>query len=370
MSDRLRPYQAEIVSEVSTALKKHKRIVVSCPTGGGKTITALDGIVPMLPRPVLWVTHRRELKRQVEEHKADVAVNMVQSYKKKREYKSVIIDEGHHLCAQLYQTLFDDFPTALFIALTATPYRLDGVGLGKCGFTHIVYGPDIFFLTKEGYLSPAKVFVPEMETGNSWKPRDAAYKIKEQSFHKAIVYCRSVSEAIDTSDYLDMIGVKASAIYGALDNEKRHELEESFRDGETKVLCNHTIFTEGYDVPGIDMVVLNRLTSSRGLWRQMTGRGLRPDPDKRSCTILDLANNAAMHGSIYDHEIYDLAGTFERSEGITPEEREIIERATNDYQYNRNQGLKEWTQPPKPVSIRESLLKLRSRSPLRKLLTA
>lgn len=368
--ENLRDYQKEIASGVDVAMKANRRIVVSCPTGGGKTITALEGIVPMLPKPILWITHRRELKRQVEDHKADVTVHMIQSFRKKREYASVIVDEAHHVCADLYQGLFESFPRAFFVALTATPYRLDGVGLGKCGFSNIVYGPDIFFLTKEGFLAPAKVFIPQLETFGSWKPRDAAYKIKEQDFGKGIVYCRTVAEAMDTREGLEMIGIKAAAIHGEMDHETRHRLEKGFRDGETRVLCNHTIFTEGYDVPEIDMVVLNRATESRGLWRQMTGRGLRPVPDKRLCVILDLANNASIHGSIYDSEVYDLDGTFERAEGRSKEDQEVLDRTMRDYRYNRNQGLKEWTQPPKPVSIRESLLRLKSNSPLRKLLTA
>lgn len=292
---------------------------------------------------------------------------MIQSFQPSREYGSVIIDEGHHVCASQYQKIFDSFPSAVFVALTATPYRMDGVGLGSCGFTKLIHGPDIFDLTHLGFLAPAKTLVPISESQGAWSPEATARQIVESRFRKAIVYCRSVSDATETANICSSMGIKAKTVHGGMDEGDRALAEKSFRVGKVNVLCNHTIYTEGYDVPSVDLIVLSRFTESRCLWRQMTGRGLRLSEGKDSCTILDLAGNAIAHGSIYDREIYDLTGHVESTESRHFEQPS---KPHPPYIYNPEQALKEWKPSPKPISIRESLQRLKSKSPLHRLLTA
>jgi superfamily II DNA or RNA helicase len=64
-------------------------------------------------------------------------------------------------------------------------------------------------------------------------------------------------------------------------------------------VCNVGVATEGYDDPGIHSVIMARKTKSFGLYLQMAGRGLRPDPktDKHELILLDHADNLGEHGS-------------------------------------------------------------------------
>ncbi len=57
--------------------------------------------------------------------------------------------------------------------------------------------------------------------------------------------------------------------------------------GDTTVVCNYGVLTEGFDLPDIRCVVLARPTRQLGLYRQMVGRGLRPAPDKDKLVVLD-----------------------------------------------------------------------------------
>jgi len=364
---KLHVFQDWVCDEFFASLGEHRRIVVACPTGSGKTVIAMHGILRYLPAPVLWVTHRRELLKQAERHKMPVNVQMVGSFSG-GDFKSVIIDEGHHCSAAQYQQIFRALPKAIVVALTATPYRLDGVGLGSCGFTKIINGPDTLELTKLRVLCPAVTFVPGSESTSSWVAHDCAKLIAARRFKKAIVYCRTVEDAVKTSSELIRIGVRSSVIHGETKEQHREDIEESFRNGKTKVLCNHTIFTEGYDLPEVDMIVLNRHTQSRCLWKQMTGRGLRRSHGKTRFIILDLAGNGVTHGSIYDREIYGLDGSVEKVE--QRELPESSERDESEYEYNAAEKLKLWKPQPRPISIIESLHRLKSRSPLLKLMTA
>ena len=364
---KLHVFQDRVCDEFFSSLGEHRRIVVACPTGSGKTVIAMHGILRHLPAPVLWVTHRRELVEQAERHKMPVNVQMVGSFSG-GDFKAVIIDEGHHCSAWQYREIFRALPEAIVVALTATPYRLDGVGLGSCGFTKIINGPDTMELTKLHVLCPAVTFVPGSESTLAWKAADCAKLIAARRFKKAIVYCRTVEDAVETSAELKRAGVRSSVIHGKTKDCHRKNIEDSFRNGKTRVLCNHTIFTEGYDLPEVDMIVLNRHTQSRCLWKQMTGRGLRRSPGKTRCLILDLAGNGVTHGSIYDKEIYGLDGSVEKIE--QRESVEPSERNATDYEYNAAEKLKLWKPKPKPISIIESLHRLKSKSLLLRLKTA
>lgn len=361
----LRDYQQTIVSETIEALQTHSMIVVACPTGAGKTVIAVHGLLPALKGKTAWVTHRKELAKQVQSYGQNLDVFMAQG-EIDGEYDSIIIDEGHHVCASQYRKVLASYPSAKIIALTATPYRLDGVGLGSCGFSKIIHGPDCYELTERGILCPARVYIPRSEQTSAWIPQAAADRIIRTQFTKAIVFCRSVAEAKLTAELLSVYGIRSESIDGTTDQKHREELFYDFANGKIKVLCNHTIFTEGVDVPNVDLIVLNRHTLSRCLWKQMIGRGTRNAPGKTECIVLDLAGNGVLHGSIYDREIYDLNGKVESTEARTITAFSNLNE-TRKYQYNEGEELKEWKPQPKPVRIIENLQRLKSRSPLHKL---
>jgi superfamily II DNA or RNA helicase len=361
------PYQSDVVDQFRLEMLNHKRIVVACPTGAGKTVIALHGILPLLPGPVLWITHRRELARQIANYGMDIDAVMIQSGMPEKHYSSVIIDEAHHACAGQYEWIFQKYSDSYVVALTATPYRMDGKGLGECGFSSIITGPDIFSLTQSGNLCESMTLVPNSEEIGAWEPDDAANIISKTAFNKALVYGRSVSDCEDMAKCLRAAGIPAESVDGSMGFVERDQISERFTSGATRVLCNHTIFTEGNDIPGVDCVVLNRFTHSRSLWKQMVGRGLRTAPGKSICTILDLAGNGCRHRSIYDQEVFDLNG---RVLNTISRECPKASAENQDYEYNQPQELKVWKPAPKPIVILESLLRLKSKSPMHKLLIA
>ena len=73
--------------------------------------------------------------------------------------KLIVWDECHHLAAGSWRAIFEAFPTAFHIGLTATPERLDGKGLGTF-FKEMIHGPSVQQLIQDGYLSPYKLYAP------------------------------------------------------------------------------------------------------------------------------------------------------------------------------------------------------------------
>jgi DNA repair protein RadD len=66
--------------------------------------------------------------------------------------------------------------------------------------------------------------------------------------------------------------------------------------GETEVVSNCMVLTEGWDMPAIGCLVLARPTKQMGLFRQMIGRGLRPAEGKTDAIILDHSGAVYRHG--------------------------------------------------------------------------
>jgi hypothetical protein len=76
--------------------------------------------------------------------------------------------------------------------------------------------------------------------------------------------------------------------------------------GETKVVCNCAVLTEGFDEPSIDCIVIARPTKSKPLYIQMVGRGTRTYPGKQNCLVLDVVGVTKRHSIMTASEIFDL----------------------------------------------------------------
>jgi superfamily II DNA or RNA helicase len=90
-------------------------------------------------------------------------------------------------------------------------------------------------------------------------------------------------------------GVQAEALDGGTPLEIRREILRRFHRGETQVVANCAVLTEGFDEPAVDCIVVARPTRSRPLYVQMIGRGTRPYPGKDDCLVLDLVGATARH---------------------------------------------------------------------------
>ena len=144
-------YQEDMKARIEKALCLHRSVMAQMPTGTGKTylLTAvIDSFVRANPKAKVWiVAHRRELVSQIDEtvrkfHSYSSATSSLLSSVKAmsiqwlmRHYDEIeekpgmiVIDEAHHALAKTYKEMWERFPKAKFLGLTATPCRLNGKG--------------------------------------------------------------------------------------------------------------------------------------------------------------------------------------------------------------------------------------------------
>src|SRR5574337_939616 len=131
-------------------------------------------------------------------------------------------------------------------------------------------------------------------------------------------YTTLFRSSLATRDAFLDAGFKAAHVDGETSIQERMATLRAFRQGSIEILTNCNLFTEGFDLPAIDTVILNRTTASKCLFTQMVGRGLRPSLDKEHGIIIDMGNNIYKHGFVEDEQEYDLHKKKKKGDGVYP----------------------------------------------------
>jgi DNA repair protein RadD len=113
-----------------------------------------------------------------------------------------------------------------------------------------------------------------------------------------LVFCVDVAHTELVTDRLRAHGIACAMVVGTTPPDDRAAMLAQFRAGALQALVGCEVFTEGFNVPAIDAVILLRPTKSRSLMLQMCGRGCRQAPEKRDCVIIDLSDNLERHAPL------------------------------------------------------------------------
>jgi len=109
------------------------------------------------------------------------------------------------------------------------------------------------------------------------------------------VFAADLKHAMSLAEMFQMQGVNAVWISGETPLRLRRSFLEKLRKGEIRVIVNCMVFTEGFDEPSLDAILVARPTRSLVLYCQMIGRGLRPFPGKKNCLFIDFVDNSSKH---------------------------------------------------------------------------
>jgi superfamily II DNA or RNA helicase len=336
----LREHQIQPVEKTLAALKEGARALGVAPTGIGKTVIAAH-VISRFGGRSLTLIHREELVEQTldklrmvglsdlgvvkaerDETGAQHVVASIQTLahaqrrqRLGRDFALVWTDEAHHAAAPSYLSTLDDlgcFPhphdqawgnrPALF-GTTATPDRLDKLGLASI-FDKIVFEIQLLSMIRAGYLADIialRIVLPidldgvhvrggdlvESELAAAYERVDAPRRIasafaEHAATRKAAVFVPGVKLAHATAAALRERGFVAEALDGSMRDE-RPAILARLASGETQIVTNCQVLTEGWDSPSVDCIVMARPTQSRALYQQIVGRGLRPYPNKANC---------------------------------------------------------------------------------------
>ena len=375
---KLFDYQKDMAMRIEKAFRLYRSVMAQMPTGTGKTVVLASVVESFLgehPLKSVWiVAHRRELVSQIQETIERVFSNRLAEKEDgssdnliekpldsslftlrsslikamsiqwlARHYDEIgeepgmiVIDEAHHALAKTYKEMWERFPKAKFLGLTATPCRLNGKGFIDL-FDVLVQSWSVPEFISKGRLATYD-FVSIKSNGvtqrliDSLQKRgaDGDYQNKEmdmllnkrpsierlyRSFEeygkdrKGIVYAINISHAKKIVELYQEHGIKAVAIDSKTPAAERQADIETFKKGDIQVLVNVDIFSEGFDCPDVEFVQLARPTLSLAKYLQMVGRGLRVAKGKKCCVIIDNVGLYRVFG--LPSQIWDWKATFE-----------------------------------------------------------
>lgn len=343
----LRDYQDKSKKEIFTSWDSCDSVLFQMPTGTGKT-RLFSSIVSDISKyysssalgRILIIAHRQELIEQISstldslgvghsvfagdnkkvfDNKVFVASIQTITHKSNHDRaieifpQFVIIDEAHHAIAKSYQKLWNLFPDAKFLGVTATPYRMGRGGFSKI-FDKLITSEQTYKFIKDKWLSEYEYYcvIDNSLTYNTIKSikeygADGDYKVsvlkdkidiepirsklldnylKYAKGKKGIIYsiCKDHSKHI-CKEY-SAAGLRIVDIDSDTPKQERAEYIRKFKAGLLDIIVNVDIFSEGFDCPDIEFIQLARPTRSLSKYLQQVGRGLRKSDD-RKCIILD-----------------------------------------------------------------------------------
>jgi superfamily II DNA or RNA helicase len=345
----LRPYQQTAKEEIFAAWDECDNVMFQMPTGTGKTrlFTSIIsdikawGILKQQEPKILIIAHRVELIEQISENLDKYKVNhgIIAGGKERnlrplvqvasiqtithRTNKDVacslgvdfiIIDEAHHSTANSYKKLWDLYPNAKKLGVTATPWRMNHLGFISI-YDKLLVSKSIKDFIKEGWLAPYCYYsikdnsgirqdirgIDEFDIEGDYKVSALERVMDKVSIRanlldsylrlangkKGIIYSISRIHSDHICEEYKRAGINIVRIDSETPREERRMYVQRFRNGQIDIIVNVDIFSEGFDCPDIEFIQLARPTKSLVKYLQQVGRGLRPTPGKGKCIILD-----------------------------------------------------------------------------------
>jgi superfamily II DNA or RNA helicase len=356
-----RDYQRDAVDAARDRLGSHGNTLLVLPTGSGKTAIAGFCIGEELENRrqdrVLVLQHTDELidqnrstigaitglatsvvKAEQDNWDGRIVFGSVQTLARanRRERMApvshLVIDECHRAASASYQAVINDAralnPGLKLIGLSATPSRGDGRSLRKT-FSNVGYQLRIGTLIGQGILVPPRTFTIDLGVGDELAGLDATagdfdMRAADRVLNRAVLtdavvehwearaaarqtifFCSTVDHATAVAEAFRTAGHAAEMISGDMPAKERAEAIARFDRGETRILTNCMVLTEGFDSQPVGCIGILRPMLHKGTFIQAVGRGLRrvdparyPGIIKTDCVVLDFAGAALRHGSL------------------------------------------------------------------------
>jgi DNA repair protein RadD len=319
-------YQKEAVRLVWEALGAGRRALVVSPGGSGKTVMIAQQTADALKRGasrVLVVSHRKEiidqtqavLKRlgldpknigvlmgaQADNLGAPIVVASMMTLVRRRTpllASDIVVDEAHHALALGYTNVLKQYPDARHTGYTATPFRMDGKGLGDFYTEMIIAAKPSALIERKRLAKPLIYRAPEdfMPTLKDLKIARGDYaidalagRVNDRKLVGNIVGNwearargkRTIAFAVNIEHSQHIVanfkahGIPAAHVDGAMPAEEREQILADFAAGKILVLGNCMVLSEGYDLPACEVVILARPTQSLALYIQQAARAMR-----------------------------------------------------------------------------------------------
>ena len=249
----------------------------------------------------------------------------------------IMIDEGHHNVAPSWAKVFDRFPNAKVVSLTATPFRGDGTRpVGKVIYRYpftramveafkqihsrnvapselsFTYRDDtkrhtleeVLALREHAWFRRGVALAPECNRHIVEASIKYLQELRERSGfrHQIIAVACSVDHARQVRGLYEERNLKAAEIYGEMDRDKQDAVLADLRSGRLDCIVQVQMLGEGFDHPPLSVAAIFRPFASLSPYIQFVGRVTRvvheakPDhPDNHAFVVSHVGLNTDAH---------------------------------------------------------------------------
>ena len=245
-------------------------------------------------------------------------------------FDMILVDEGHHNVAESWIKVFDKFPNAKVVSLTATPFRSDGqrvtgevvyrypyakamlagyikqihsinVAPAEISFTyrgdkkrHTL--AEVMELREEAWFRKGVALAPECNVHIVDASIERMRELRNTTGQKQqiIAAACSIDHAHSLRALYEERGVSAREIYSEMDPDKQKKVIQELEDGRIDCIVQVQMLGEGFDHPPLGVAAVFRPFRSLSPYVQFVGRIMR-------VMAQDDPANPANHGYVVSH---------------------------------------------------------------------
>lgn len=245
-------------------------------------------------------------------------------------FDMILVDEGHHNVAASWKKVFDRFPSAKVVSLTATPFRGDGQPVtGEvvyrypyakamlAGYIKQIHSinlapTEIYFtykgdtkrhsleevleLREEAWFRKGVALAPECNEhivdASILRMRDLRQRTGQKQ--QIIASACSIEHAKQITNLYEMRGLKAREIYSEMEEDKQEKVLQELHDMRLDCIVQVQMLGEGFDHPPLGVAAVFRPFRSLSPYVQFVGRIMR-------VMVQDDPANPANHGYVVSH---------------------------------------------------------------------
>lgn len=293
-------------------------------------------------------------------------------------FDMILVDEGHHSAAPSWMKVFEKFPNAKVVNLTATPFRSDNKSIeGNLIYRYsfkramikgyikklqaIYVAPEELYFTWEGdnyhhtleevmqlkeetWFSRGVAMSPECNAHIVDASLDKLEKLRQSGTnHQLIAVAMSVNHAKAIRSLYSERGYEAAEIYSDMPPDKQAEVMQKLRSGMLDCLVQVQMLGEGFDHPHLSVAAIFRPFRSLPPYVQFIGRTMRV-----------VVQNDARHPDNYGYVVTHIGMNLDQQ----LEDFRDMEREDRDY----FEGLISGDEPEPPAEVTDGCARMKLRN--------
>lgn len=383
MNIQLYPFQQEAL-EIMLNTKPEEPSLIALPTGTGKGFL-MGALANNINNRILMVVISTELRQQTYDkikkfdknadvgfiqgrlddvnRKICIATRQSLTHRKSTriermlevgEFEYVIFDEAHIAVDQIKKIIDKLNKNIKIILLTATPFNPEMNKIVK----QIAYQKTILEMIEGDYLCEPRAIEVKSRTNlngvrkiaGEFNQRDLedtinieernlliveAYKKYAINRKHTLCFTSGISHSEELAKEFNKHGLYAKSVDSTLSDLEREDIINEFKNGKLPILCNCGVLTTGFDFPPIDCIIIARPTSSKILFCQILGRGLRKAEGKKDCLIIDIKD------IIRNFDLMDISSVFDMSIKSGETVKEAQQRIKKEQEENEQRRIEE-----------------------------